>query len=521
MMKFLRSQSQTVLIVILLLLGGSFLFYGNVGNVLTGSIGRGTPDYGRIDGQDVSVAELYDAVRLTRAAWLLDGRGQQLNQPGGRDQLAADAWRSLLIQHEADHLHITISDHEVTDYIRNMQLFQKDGAFSPDLYQSMMTNLQNSPAHITPDAFEQVVRQTLITDAVNRALFSALHSAPADAAEGFEKYYGPVQMSTISFDPKAFAATVNVTPAEIEAEYKAHPDNPAYRTPEKRKVDYVFFPLTADQMKLPNKDKDAAIQALGEKAIDFALAFEPEPSASTNNTPAPLPDFLAEAKKRGLTPVTTDFFTAETPPAGLPPSPAFNNAAFALTTDNPVSKAIELENGVAVLHLAGIQPSELRPLAEVQGGIANQLRQAQAQQTAQAAAAKAAQDLKAALAKGTDFKAAAAALKLNVQSVPAFVPEKVTQTDPRLQTLAYVSLGLNLGQISEPVPMESDGTIVLIHLDGRTPASAEDQAQYEAQFRADNDERLRNVAFLSWANWENHQPGTHPPPNLDEYGGVE
>lgn len=521
MMKLLRSQSQTVLIVILLLLGGSFLFYGNVGNVLTGSMGHGTPDYGRIEGQDVSVAQLYDAVRLTRTAWLLGGRGQQLNQPGGRDQLAEDAWRSLLLQHEADHLHISVSDHEVTEYIRNMQLFQKDGAFSPDLYQSMMTNLQNN-AHISTDAFEQVVRQTLITDAVNRALFSALHATPADAAEGFGKYYGPVQLSTIVFDPKAFAATVNVTPEEIEAEYKAHPDNPAYRTPEKRKVDYVLFPLTADQVKLPDKDKEAAIQALGEKAIDFALAFEPEPSASTNNAPAPVPDFTAEAKKRGLTPATTDFFTADTPPAGLPPSPAFNNAAFALTSDNPVSKAIELDNGVAVLHLDGIQPSELRPLAEVQAGIENQLRQTKAQQAAQAAATQAAQYLKAALAKGGDFKTvAASALKLDAQSVPAFVPAKVTQADPRLQTLAYVSAGLNPGAISEPVPMESDGTTVLVHLDSRAAPSQADQAQFETQFRQANDERLRNVAFLAWANWENHQTGTHPPPNLDEYGGVE
>jgi hypothetical protein len=520
MMRFLRSQSQTVLIVILVLLAGSFLFYGNVGNVLTGSIGRGTPDYGRIDGQDVSVAELYEAVRVTKYTWILNDQEQQLSQPGGRDQVAEQAWRALLTQHEADRLHIVINDSEISDSIRKIPFLQKDGAFSPDLYQTFINDLQNNK-HISSDDLEQVIRQMLLSQAVSQALFSALHSAPADAAAGFEKGYGPVQLSTISFDPKAFAATVNVTPEEIEAEYKAHPDNPAYRTPEKRKVDYVLFPLTADQMKLPAADKEAAIQALGDKAIDFALAFEPEPSASTNNAPPPLPDFMAEAKKRGLTPATTDFFTADAPPTGLPPSPTFNNAAFALTTDNPVSKAIELDNGVAVLHLAGFQPSELRPLAEVQAGIENQLRQAKAQQAAQAAAAQAAQDLKAALAKGTDFKTAAAALKLDAQSVPAFVPEKVTQTDPRLQTLAYVSVGLNPGAISEPVPMESDGTIVLVHLDSRVPASQEDQAQFEARFREMNDERLRNVAFLAWANWENHQAGTHPPPNLDEYGGVE
>jgi peptidyl-prolyl cis-trans isomerase D len=205
----------------------------------------------------------------------------------------------------------------------------------------------------------------------------------------------------------------------------------------------------------------------------------------------------------------------------LPPSPAFNTAAFALTPDNPVSKVIELDNGVAVLHLAGVQPSEPRPLAEVHDAIAAQLRQAQAQQAAQAAAAQAAQDLKAALAKGTDFKAAAAGLKLDVQSVPAFVPAKVTQADPKLQTLAYVSVGMKPGDISQPVPMESDGTTVLVHLDSRDPASAADEAQFEGPFRQSNDERLRELAFSAWVSWENHQPDTHPPPNLDEYGTVE
>ena len=35
MMKFLRSQSQTVLVVVLGVIGLGFLFYGNSGNLLT------------------------------------------------------------------------------------------------------------------------------------------------------------------------------------------------------------------------------------------------------------------------------------------------------------------------------------------------------------------------------------------------------------------------------------------------------------------------------------------------------
>jgi peptidyl-prolyl cis-trans isomerase D len=519
MMKFLRSQSQTVLVVILVVIGGSFLFYGNVGSLLTGGERGGSNDYGRIGGQDVSVAELYDAVRTTRDSWILSGRASELSQTGGHAQLAEEAWRQLLLLHEADRLHIDLSDREISDYIRNQPIFQKDGVYSPDLYQSQMASLENT-AHISADAFEKVVRQNLLAQAVIQALFSTVHAPPAQVTAEFAKFYGPVQLSTITFDPKTFAATVAVAPTDIEAEYKAHPDNPAYRTPEKRKVDYVLLPLSPNQAKLPDKEK-AAIEALGEKALEFALALQPEPSPDTNSTPPPAPDFLAEAKKDGLNPVTTDFFTADTPPAGLPPSPAFNNAAFSLTQDSPVSKVVELDNGVAVLHLAGVQPSELRPLDEVKDEIDRQLRQSRAGEAAQAAAGKAAQDLRTALARGTDFKTAAAALKLDVQSIPAFVPEKAPRTDQRLETLAYVSTSLNVGDVSPPFPMESDGSLMLIHLDSRGPAIKADEDQYEAHFREVQDARLSNLVYLDWATWKDRQPGTHPPPNLDEYGGVE
>jgi hypothetical protein len=69
--------------------------------------------------------------------------------------------------------------------------------------------------------------------------------------------------------------------------------------------------------------------------------------------------------------------------------------------------------------------------------------------------------------------------------------------------------------------MQSDGTTVLIHLDSRSPSDPADQAQAEPRFRAAEDEQLRKTVYIDWANWQDHQPGTHRPPNLDEYGGVE
>jgi peptidyl-prolyl cis-trans isomerase D len=518
MMKFLRSQSQTVLVLILVVIGGSFLFYGNVGNLLTSSTGRGN-DFGRIDNQDLSVAELYQAVRTTRDALVMSGHAEQLNQPGGRTALAEEAWRQLLLLHEADRLHVEISDQELIDYIQGQSIFQKDGAYSPDLYQKQMTILQNN-LHISPDAFETVVRNSLRTDAVSHALFSPVHAGGIDVDAEYAKYFGPTQVSVVTFDPKTVAATLTVSPDEIQAEYKAHPDDPAYRTPEKRKVDYVLLSLTPDQVKLPAKDKASALEALGEKALDFALSLQPDP-ANGGSSQTALPDFKAAAAKKRLPVQTTDFFASDTPPGGMAPSPSFNNAAFGLTKDDPISKVVELDNGVAVLHLDDIQMSELKPLDQVKSDIVKKLQQAKAAQQVALMSQIIGLTLKQAVASGTDFRKAAAAQKLSIQTLPAFIPAKISEADQRLQTIAYASLELPVGGVSRAIPMETDNSVVIVHVDSRAPADPAGLADFETRFRQRQDEQVRNSVYLDWADWMSKRPGTHKPPDLDQYGGVE
>jgi len=531
MMKFLRSQSQTVLVVVLGVIGLGFLFYGNSGNFLTTGGSRASNDFGRIDGEDLTVADLTDAVRNTKDSLIIHGQSQQLRQPGASAQVAEEAWRQLLLLREADRLHIIISNKELVDYIHSLPVFQKDGAYSPEVYESRMKELGNI-LHVSPEAgvdpitntkavFETVLRNDLRTEAASKALFSSIRSSAHDVSTQYEKFYGPATVSFVTFDPKSFVATARVTPGEIEAEYKAHPQNPAYRTKEKRKVDYALFLLSPDQAKLPDPQKAAAKDALGQKALDFALVFQPEPSATAESAPPPPPDFLAEAKKRGLTPATTDFFAVDTPPANVPPSPAFNNAAFSLTKDNTISKVVELDNGVAVLHLAEIQPSDPRPLEEVKADILKQLQQTKGLQAEQLAAQTASEKLRIEVAKGGDFIAAAAAMNLKAETLTSFVPIKAPPSDQRLQTTAYAITSLTSGQVSGPVPVQADNTTLVLHLDSRGQADPAGLADFEHRFRESQDQQLRTLVYADWANWKSKQPGTHKPPGLDSFGGVE
>ena len=529
MMKFLRSQSQTVLVVVLGVIALGFLFYGNSGNFLATGSNRTSNDFGRIDGDDLTVAQLTDAVRNTRYALIIQGQEDKLNSPGASRQIAELAWQQLLLQREAERLHITVGDAELANYIKAIPAFQKDGVYSPEAYDKAMTGLRMrlriqgdngaDPIVMTKDIFANVIRNELTAQAVSSALFTSVRSSAHDVGEQYDKFYGPASVSFVTFNPQSYVAAAQVTPEEIAAEYKAHPQNPEYRTKEQRKVDYVTLTLTPDQMKLPDAQKTEAKNALGEKATKFALAFIPEPSAT--GATAPAPDFNAEAKKEGLTPATTDFFNADTPPAGVAPSPSFNNAAFALTNENSISKVIDLDNGVAVLHLVEIKPSDLRPLAEVQDAIKKQLQQNKGLQAEEQAAAAAAVKLKIEVATGKDFKTAATAAGLKVDTLPTFAPAKVPENDLRARTIAYAIAPLKTGEVSSPVPVESDNATLVLHVDSRTPADPAGLADFESRFRDSQDQQLRNFVSADWTNWKSKQPGTHRPPDLDAYGSVD
>jgi hypothetical protein len=341
-----------------------------------------------------------------------------------------------------------------------------------------------------------------------------------DAAQEYDSRYGSATVSVISLDPKPFIDAAAISPAEIEAYYKARPMDPAFRTKEKRKVEYVIFPLAPEQQKLSATEKKVAKNALGEKALEFALAFQPEPIAKPGTPPPPTPDFDTEAKKRGLTPQTTEFFSDDQRPANVPPSPTFNQATFDLSKDNPISKVVELDNAVAVLRLVEIQPSELLPLDQVKDSIIKQLKQDKGAEALRAAAAKDVQDLKAALAKGTDFKTAAAALKLKVETLPPFVPMKIAQDDIRLATIAFSTVKLKKGEIAEPFDAP-DGGELIAYLDNRAPADPAGLAAFEGRQRAAQDEQVRNMVYVDWVNWRSQQPGTHRPAQLAEFGGAE
>jgi hypothetical protein len=125
------------------------------------------------------------------------------------------------------------------------------------------------------------------------------------------------------------------------------------------------------------------------------------------------------------------------------------------------------------------------------------------------------------VAKGAEFKTAAAGMKLKVETLPAFVPGKIQGADPKAQSMAYASISLKVGDVSEPVPMQGEGTVALLHIDSRGQPDPAGLGDFEKNFREREDQQLRGFVSEDWTNWKSKQEGTRRPPDLDAFGSVE
>ena len=125
------------------------------------------------------------------------------------------------------------------------------------------------------------------------------------------------------------------------------------------------------------------------------------------------------------------------------------------------------------------------------------------------------------MAKGTDFKTAAAALKLKVETLPPVIPLNVTEPDERTETIAYVVTTLSPGQVSGPVPT-GDNNILILHLDSRDKPDLAGLAEFEANYRQSEDQQLRrNGLHGLGATGRASSPARVKPAQLEAYGGLE
>jgi len=336
-----------------------------------------------VNGEGISQQSVDQAYQNERAR-LQQQYGEQFDliasTPGFTQQIRAQATQTLiterLIAQAVAEMGLRVGDEQVKEAIRNMPEFQVDGKFDNNLYLSLLRNNNLAPAQFSANFKTDLVRLQLLESLVDSefvlpseveqayqlqgqqrvarilniksADFMTTDSVSEDEintyyADNSEQYQNPEQVDVeyILLDAATLAAEVNLNDQDIETYYEQHADQ--YQRVERRKVAHILVEGESEEA----KNKAQAILDELKAGADFAEL------AKTKS------DDVFSAKNNG----ELDWFER-----GVM-DPAFDESAFSLTTNTPLSDVVKSEFGFHIIKLIEAQENSTLPLDEVKSKI--------------------------------------------------------------------------------------------------------------------------------------------------------
>ncbi len=146
------------------------------------------------------------------------------------DKLISD----VILNKYAEQLGVVISTDEIRDSIKKTPYFQKNGQFSPGLYQLALRNLGMTAAQ-----YEATVRQDLLLEKVRALIGSNAVVTDDELREIYKQRFVKINCDYFTFLPGKFMDKVTVTDADLKEYYDKNPED--FRVGDQIKVDYVHF----------------------------------------------------------------------------------------------------------------------------------------------------------------------------------------------------------------------------------------------------------------------------------------
>ena len=149
-----------------------------------------------------------------------------------------------------------ISDEQLSKLIVAMPEFQKDGQFSQDMYDKVLT-----ANNMTPSRFESMMRGELLKQQVRDSI-AGLAFAPRVVPENAMRVQNQLrEVSVDSFRPDDYLDQAKVDPAELKTYYDKHQEE--FRIPEQVKLEFVV--LSANSMVASMRVEDAEVKKFYEE----------------------------------------------------------------------------------------------------------------------------------------------------------------------------------------------------------------------------------------------------------------
>jgi len=233
--------------VLLLLLGGVFaLFFGSWGAASYFTRVRPVAQVGcytylhlfTMPGCQTITPEQIDSATVDLRREIQNMYGEQSPQMLQNVNLHQMALEQLidqtLINREAGHLGLQISDGELAHAIESQAAFQVDGRFNVQKYNEILR--QND---LEPSVFESKTRDRILTDTMRQMITQAVQVSRDEVRTEFNRFGQKLSLAYIEFPYTHFTGQVNPTKQQLTKYYDDNRDQ--FREPERIKMEFIRY----------------------------------------------------------------------------------------------------------------------------------------------------------------------------------------------------------------------------------------------------------------------------------------
>ena len=487
MITFLHDKLKSLLLVLLAVVGISFIFFGNWtphgGDPASAKVGQ-------IAGQKLTLNDFIAAQRLT----LLDITLQTGRVPSAEQGafINLQTWLRLLQLQAAKAARLDTQPEQLVEAIKENPLFRKDGKYDPELFQRFSANFL-SPQGFSGDRFNQAVSDQVRIRRLLDTLASTAMLLPNEAENRLQHLFGPVEAQVVRWDLSKITPP-EPTQADLESFFKVN--EAEFAIAPRRTVEVVEI--------VASGNSEEAKKQAGETAFAFTSQFFNLPEGKSR------PDFATAAAAAKLAVRTHGPFTPRDNPFPGETDPRLVSAAFSLTANDPVSDFLPSKNGYLILHLREDQPGRNRPLAEITQEVrARWQEQARLQLLAQQAK-NFTDRANASLAAGQKWEDIAKAFGLAAEKIPVFAPaDDKPLTFPDADRIRAAVTQLEPNRVGGFSRTANGG--ILVYLAKRDPAPAAASTTTLPKISAQLINQRRGQIVRDWLTGSASLPGNELP----------
>jgi peptidyl-prolyl cis-trans isomerase D len=426
MFEYIRTHQRLMMLLLLLLIFPSFVFFG----IDSFSNSAASSGVATVAGEPITHQQFDDAMR-DRLDRLRQQFGPQFderffNTPETKKRILDDLVQQRALQVEAKKLKVTIADAKLQEIILNA-MKKPDGSFDKERYQQIV-----AAQNMTPAAFEKSLRE----DMAVQQLMSAIESTSFTPKAVIERFHTineqQREVQSLHFQANDFASQVKITDAMLQSYYEKNAA--LFSTPELGKAQYLV--LNGDSLASEVTVSDAEVEEQYKKNEKSYTTQEQRRAShilvnADESATADVKKAAKEKAERLLAQVRKDpasFAAVAKEHSDDPGSkekggdldyfgrgamvPAFDEAVFKMKT-NDVSDLVQTNFGYHIIYLTDVKAGGVKPLAEAKDQIVSEIK---ARKAAKLFSDKAEEFRDALDEQSDDLKAVADKFKLKVES---------------------------------------------------------------------------------------------------------